>query len=709
MNLGRFREHRVFFRFLLSYLVVLILPIAIISGAIQGRILFELEREVRRSNQILLRQVSQVMDLRIRELALVAGQMSLNPRVRDFLFRPGTGPEEVVRILDLQKDMAIFQAPNRFLAELYVYSFKAGAMVSRTARYQPSFFYREVRRPEGVTYDDWLAEIQAEHANGSLNAAKYLVLDAGVSISQEFITYMQSLPANEGKASGTLIAYLANERIEQLFEPLVSGRQGVAFIADKGGRILFSTGKAPPTFWHPDAGKNRERFTLAGEPAIASVEKSNTTDWYYVALVPARIFNAKVSAIRLLMLVILVLCLLVGVSIAAGLSWRNYRPVRTMLEILAPLKSAGRGSSKDEITLIMESTKEAVRENQSLRSYLQQNEALVQSNLLRRVLGGRIPPHEIRDVLRTLGTAPDASYVVAVVDIEMPAEQATAAAKGMMTLAATEGIQRLISCLVAEIEDERLGILIALQSECNGKETSLDIAGRIQEGLRDDYHIPVSIGLSVAAGAEEIPQTFREAVQAADYRIVRGHYVIIPYDQIAQVDNCYYYPLDRERQLINHVKAADFAAVSAMVDEVYEENFVRRQLPLSLVHCVFFDLIGTALKVLNELNAAKQEVLGSETEVDHWLNQPATAAEMRDRLKQVYGRICRWIGDHRQEGENAKLREEIVAQLDRMLRRPEPQPGVAGGTDGSLFILPFAFHKGSDRPQFHRLPEPAAD
>ena len=335
-----------------------------------------------------------------------------------------------------------------------------------------------------------------------------------------------------------------------------------------------------------------------------------------------------------------------------------------MLTVLAPLKVGSRGAPKDEIALIVESTKEAVRENQSLRSYLQQNEALVQSNLLRRVLCGRIPRDEIGDVLRTLGTSADASYLVAVVDIEMPPEQSTAAAKGMMTLAATEGIQRLLPCLVAEIEDERLGVLIALPADWTTKDASMEIAGRIQEHLSAEYHIPVSIGLSIAAGTEDIPQTFREAVQAADYRIVKGHYVITTYDQIAQVDNCYYYPLDRERQLINHVKAANYAAACAEVDEVCEENFVRRQLPIPLVRCVFFDLIGTALKVLNELNAAEQEVLGSEAEVDHWLSQPATAAEMRDKLKQVYGRICRWIGDHRQEGENVKLREEIISQLN---------------------------------------------
>ncbi|MGE5548928.1 MAG: helix-turn-helix domain-containing protein [Bacteroidota bacterium] len=664
MRLAWLREHRMFLRFLLSYLLVLVVPIAIISGAIQGRILAELEMEVRRSNQILLRQVSQVMDLRMREFTLMAGQMSLNSRVRDFLFRPGSGPEEVIRLLDLQKEISIFQAPNRFLSELYIYSFKAHVMVSRGTCYDPSFFYHQVRRPESATYDEWLKEMRGEYSNGHLTAAAYLVLDNGLSYSRNFITYMQSLPANAGQSSGTLVAYLANEQIEQLLEPLVSGRDGVAFIADGEGNILISTDRVPPDFWRGRAGKGDERLILDGEPAIASIEKSTIADWYYVAVVPARIFNAKVAAIRALMAIILILCLFVGVGFAAGLSWRNYRPIKAMLEVLAPIKVRGRSASQDEIALIVESTKEAMRENQSLRSYLQQNKAFMKSNLLRRLLYGRVPVNEIAIILRALNTSPEARYTVAVADLEMPDEQATAAAKGFMSLAAAEGIQRLVSCLITEIEDERLGILLALPTEGDANKIVLDMARRIQEHLREEYHIPISVGFSIASDAEGIPQAFREAVQAVDYRIVQGHCAIIPYGQIAQVDNSYCYPLDRERQLINHVKAADFIAVSAMVDEIYEENFVRRQLPISLIRCLFFDLIGTALKVLNELNMAEEEVLGANSEMNRWLKQSATAVEMRDSLKQIYRRICDWIAGHRQEGNNAKLRKEVLALLE---------------------------------------------
>ena len=277
MRVAWLKEHKVLLRFLLSYLVVLVLPIAIISSVIQGRILDELETEVRRSNQMLLRQVSQVMDLRIRELALLTGQMSLNPRVRDFLFRPGSGPEEVIRVMDLQKDMSIYQAPNRFVADLYVYSFKADAMVSRMARYNPHFFYQEMRRPAGVAYNDWLAGMRADYAYGTLNAATYLVRDTGVSAPQKLITYMQSLPTNEGYASGTLVAYLANEQIEQLFAPLVSGGRGTAFIADKEGRVLISTGQTPPAFWSADG----QPGTGAFHPGWRTGHRQRRKVWYH--------------------------------------------------------------------------------------------------------------------------------------------------------------------------------------------------------------------------------------------------------------------------------------------------------------------------------------------------------------------------------------------------------------------------------------------
>ena len=125
--------------------------------------------------------------------------------------------------------------------------------------------------------------------------------------------------------------------------------------------------------------------------------------------------------------------------------------------------------------------------------------------------------------------------------------------------------------------------------------------------------------------------------------------------------------------LFRSIKTGDLEAVSALVDEVYTENFVRRHLPLPLVRCVFYDLMGTALKVLNELNIG-QEVLGDELAIERCLTQADTSAEMRENLKRIFGRICAWIaGKH--ESHNAQLKENMLAILAK--EYADPNLGLA--------------------------------
>jgi len=657
------RDRGVFLNFLISYIAVLILPMVIIGSVVYGRILRQVEDDVRKSNQMLLGQAAKVMDLRLQELGLLAGQVSLNSRVLDFLFRPSEGPDEIIRIMGLIKEMGIFQAPNRFISNLTVYSFKADAIVSRQGRYTPTFFYEQVSHPVGISYEQWLAQLKKVHY-GSIIAQDYLGLEG----QRRFLTYMQSLPTNWGSSSGTLVAYLDSEQVQQLFEPLVAGRQGVAFIADAQGKVLISTGEVPSGAWSFPNGRNFAVRTIAGRKVVVYFEKSEITGWNYVSMVPAHIFNAQVSAIRGLMLFVLALCLLVGIGTATILSWRNYRPIQAILEVLNPMRSKSAGQS-DELAMILETAQETMQENRHLQAYLKENEALVQNNLLRRLLHGRIPATESADALRTLRLPLDADYCVLVVDVELFAEKSGETAMGVMSLAAAEVIRRLIPCSITEIDDERLGVLAFLERNSEEEAAALQLARTIQTNLDHDYQIPISIGLSIARGADGIPQAFRQAVQAADYKIVSGRFAITAFSEITQADNSYYYPLDWERQLINHVKVGDFETVTALVDEVYAENFVRRRLPMALIRCIFYDLIGTALKVLQELNIAEEEVFGADAGAEHWLAQTDTAPEMRDKLKQIYGHICQWINGRR-ESHNTQLKKEILAILEHNYADP---------------------------------------
>lgn len=653
-RIRRFLDRGVFLNFLLSYLLVLLLPLGIVGGVVYWRLLQQIEGKVRAANHVMLRQASRVMDLRIQELGLLAGQISLNPRVRDFLFQPGTGPAETVKIMNLLSEMGVFQAPNRFLDKLAVYSFRADAIVTRDALYTPDFFYAHICRPDAMDFGRWRRQMHEEHF-GTVSAGTYYLEARGVW--DRYLTYLQSLPTNEGAPAGTMVAFIGSDQVGELFAPLVAGSGGVAFVIDASGRPLAATGSVPAGEWRFISDEGATQRRIGGETMVVSHVKSEVTGWSYVSLIPARVCYAEVHAVRRFLLFVLALCLLLGLGTAAIMSWRNYRPIRAILDVLRPSRAAGQRREGDELAQIMESARQAMYENRHLQAFMEQNEGLIRGNMLRLLLFGRVTGQEREEILEKLGYPPESAYAVLALDIET-----VAAAGGIVALAAAKAIQERFGLPVAEWEDGRLGVLLALKSGGDAEAAALSASREIQNHLDRGFQIPASVGFSLAQECGDIPRAFREAVQAADYRIVGGRSAITSYARIARADDSYYYPLDVERQLINHVKAGDGEAAAAVVDEICDENFNRRCLPVNLVRCVFFDLMGTAMKVLQELNIAGDQVLGSEP-VEQVLARVDTAMGMRGELKRIFGLICRWITE-RHESHNTSLRQEVLAMLE---------------------------------------------
>lgn len=81
-------KHKVFARFLLSYILILIIPLVL-----GGLVLTEAERIVRtyatESSQSILQQTRDILDARTAELRKMATLMALSPRVRSLAEEQG--------------------------------------------------------------------------------------------------------------------------------------------------------------------------------------------------------------------------------------------------------------------------------------------------------------------------------------------------------------------------------------------------------------------------------------------------------------------------------------------------------------------------------------------------------------------------------------------------------------------------------------------
>src|SRR5699024_3648653 len=100
----------------------------------------------------------------------------------------------------------------------------------------------------------------------------------------------------------------------------------------------------------------------------------------------------------------------------------------------------------------------------------------------------------------------------------------------------------------------------------------------------------------VYQGTDRIGKSYGEAMQALEYRMVKGQSKITYFHEIQDGGQNYYYPVEVELRLMNFIKTGDFASADKILDNVYKINFQSRQLSLELGKCLFFNIMSTLVK-----------------------------------------------------------------------------------------------------------------
>src|SRR5690606_14101077 len=110
--------------------------------------------------------------------------------------------------------------------------------------------------------------------------------------------------------------------------------------------------------------------------------------------------------------------------------------------------------------------------------------------------------------------------------------------------------------------------------------------------------------------------------------------------EITTSSNSYYYPMDVELQIMNHVRIGNYGGAELLLNLIYDENYVKRRLPVYLVNCLFFDMAGTILKVMDSVQANHEEVFGEGTDIALSLLQCETVADMHNEIKSILRQVC---------------------------------------------------------------------
>lgn len=665
-----------FWHFLIPYIVILSIPIFLayviyfFSSQIVGN-------EVYRSTYSLMEQARQAIDSRLEEVEDLTIQVSTNSRIRYFmhLYRPLTVDDRYMAAV-ISSDLKNYRISNRFISDFYIYFKNNNFIINNQSRYDPEFFHNNIYEFKNFSYEQWYTEfLNKYHHKEYLNSTP--VLDN--NYSHDKIIFLNSLPYDD-KSSwlGTLIVLINEENISSLLKNISEDGNSFSYIINSENQVITSSGKAiTHSLKYDDLNQNNKYMTetIDNREMVISYTTSHINSWKYVSIVPLDVYMSTVNNLRTLIIKISIILLFIGISIACILAYKDYIHMIAILDTLDQEESdyysiIDSVSNYSSLKLIVE---QAVKESKSFRTQIPTLKAGFLSKLVKGDIRSIEESKNYMELLDIHFNYPTFGIMI------LYLEEAQNLIDSNPKLA-LQSIQDIIADIVCNIyfpnlsmfaitlEENKVIVLcnFAIHKEEENFNKITGIATQLIKQIDSEYLISIAIAISnMCSGIENIYICYQQAIFALNYRLIKGRNSIIKYSDILVENNGqdYYYSLEVETYLNNLIKSGEFSAVSEVLDEVYRENFIKRQLSPGIAKCLMYDMMSTAIKGLQNTSIEYEKIFDQKYDPVVRLTQCDTIEELYSSLRYVYTTLCDYT-NHNKKSHNTRLKDDILQYIN---------------------------------------------
>jgi AraC-like DNA-binding protein len=676
MSLKRFRinRHSVIVTWLLSYFSVLLVPI-MISGIIYAATWHVVETEINRANESLLQQMGQTIDNSLGAIERLSVEITLNKRVASFLnvAKPLTD-HDYYDLFTIANDLRMYRVANDYIHQIYIYYKNSDSVLSAREHMDSHALFDEVRQREDMSYEQWEDFFNKRYIQ---EYAPVLLREDGHT--DKAVMYAKSVALDNTEQQGAVIVFVIRD--SKLLENIILPNYASVAVLDKENRLVASTGfEHKPDFLLYNRFPDRTGlfYDYMGEKKVAvSYTTAASTEWKYVSMIPAELFDEKMDYMKKLIFASIGLCILVGGIVSLILIQKNYGPIRFLIRGYASKAGVPFDEGSNEYRFLQDTLNDTFAEKEKIGSRLRQHHDAIRSHFLRSLLKGRVDPNiPMHESLAAHGIQMvSTSFAVLSFHIENYGKFEDTDDVDPFKV---KQLQFIIMNVAEEVAGERHQAftvemddmpicIVNLRFEPDHEEL-LRMVRQVKSFLLEHFHVRLTAAISgVHEDLYGIQSAYQEALEAMEYRLVMGSGETILYDDIRITEaagrpRSYYYPLHVEQQLINFVKTGNFERSNHMVEEIIDINVKDGSLSVPLAKCLMFDLISTLLKTLDEIGTiGKQDFIEHANPVD-LLIHCETIKDMRIHIRDVLEQVCQSIQEERMQEHN-QLSQQITAYV----------------------------------------------
>lgn len=605
------RKSKLMWSFLLSYLLILVIPISLCIAA-YGNAIATINKNAASYHLSMLTQAKESLELRSQEARLIAMQIADDVSVNNLMYAMEHGGGTPFQIWECQQKLQQYTGTNQYISQALITVQKGHTAISTT------YYHKDMTQGKPLTINGQANAILSplfEYSPGKMVKAEYK--DDKVN-EDRTLMYVKTFPNGVvDYAYGNICLVLDQTKLEGLLKFSNQWTGGYNAILDENNQVLVYSGNNPEEvseLWLSfDKASDSYSAEHGGEKMSVTYLSSEETGWTYLSVYPQNQVLADTIQVRNLLILFITAAVAVGILASVILSRRNTRPVHQIITKLNGAVNIGdnsRAGSMNEYSIIQAALDGLIERNHSLSEQTRDQKTIVREAMFRVLLNGQTPDLTLfNSMADEVGIRlEDGCFIGIRFDFDAPVGD------GISTNAErplTEYIRKILSLrfdkeghayYLADNETlallyfsgcGRLDVYTVIKEIISEVESAVSIIEK--SGSGEDVRLVIGIS-NTYTNPTEVYRCAEEARFSAEYSKLFEFGRPVFYDMVSGSVNLFKFTLNDHQHLLNIVKAGNVEEAQKAFNELIERNIVQNRMNAEMVEQLFYAIKGLLLE-----------------------------------------------------------------------------------------------------------------
>jgi AraC-like DNA-binding protein len=634
-----------------------------------------MEDKIEKDSMAALKQSSYTVDTFVEKLYQLSSELSLNQRVYDFLYTNAKTARDLNLLArEVMLDLREYTILNDFIGDIYVYSRRNNAIVSPTGLYTPDIFFSSIypNASEDAEFDKWFDSIKQP----GFRKFAPITVNSRHNGTAEKILFKDSLP-NIRDNLGCIMVFMNKDRYMDTFSDVLKGYHGNCYILDEELQIIVS-----------DDSQKYTDFVTKNLQSKAAVETISTPDgkvlkahtssvnnkWKYVSILPYSAFTREINSLKVSTISIIAVFAVLAFLISFIAANKNYEPIKDMIRFIKMAYGYEEEEHDDYkvISNILESSYKEIKLNREiLKSYI----PIIKQSYLVKLLreSGNLEKsqgdsfHTLLNIHLNFSASAVALFHIKIKKTGDRGEEHTELYKIALRTAMEESAEYNHMIYAVELDHDNIACIYGSDetNRDNLQDNIYVLARKLKGDLENKPDIVLYVGMgNIYEGCRELSHSYEEADEALNYAMLMNEDIVY-YKDILKNSNLFAFPIQKELQLVNAMKAGKQEEALGIINAVYNENCLHKELTYEMMKFFIYDLYCSVIKAVGELNLEHSDpIIQSIRELDDQNNGRKDMSFFLLDIKRKVIYVCKEINDKRRN-RSIELETRITNYMEK--------------------------------------------